>query len=468
MEEFEENPFEQDHQNDLIDKFERMIKLGDTAFYEVDDLEYLLEHYLNQNKLELATRVIETAKSQYPHNRSLSIREAELLSLSDRHSEALELLNDIETLEGFNPEFHLTKANILSQTGSYQLAIASLHRALEFTEQDADMIYLNLAIEHQNLEQFNQAIEYLKMAIDVNPDNEDALYELAYCFELTQQYNLGVDFFSKLIDRKPYNAHAWFNLGASHQALEQNDQAIFAFDYTILIDEGFHAAYFNKANVLVKVERYLEAIDLYKKALDFEILDSLIYYYIGDCYENLEDYKMALIYFEKAIKKDDALAEAWVGASNALDFLDREIEALQYAMKAVEIDDQNGDYWCFLASLQQKYDLPDDAIISYEKAIEFGYKEEDLWEEYAELCLSLKLNIVAESAIERGLEYHPQNLLLQLYKCIMLYRNKREEEGFDLLVSILMQDSKLIEEFILHYPKGIELDEIQYLIDSLK
>lgn len=468
MEEFEENPFEPQHQNELIDKFERMIELGDTAFYEVDDLEYLLEHYLNHHKLDLATRVIETAKSQYPHNKSLSIREAELLSMSDRHTEALELLNDIETLESFNPEFHLTKANILSQTGSYQQAIACLHRALEFTEGDIDMIYMNLAIEHQNLEQYNQAMEYLKKALEINSDNEDALYELAYCFELTQEYNLGVEFFGKLIDANPYNAHAWFNLGASHQALENNEQALFAFDYTILIDEDFHAAYFNKANVLVKVERYEEAIELYKKALDFEILDSLVYYYIGDCYENLEDYKMALVYFEKAIKKDDSLAEAWVGASNALDFLEREIEALQYALKAVEIDDQNGDYWCFLASLQQKYDLPDDAIISYEKAIELGYTEDDLWEEYAELCLSLKLNSIAEAAIDRGLEYHANNLLLQLYKCIVLYRNKKEEKGFDLLVSILMQDPKLIEEFIMHYPKGIELDEIQYLIDSLK
>ena len=112
------------------------------------------------------------------------------------------------------------------------------------------------------------------------------------------------------------------NLGASYQAVGQYEKALVAFDYVIIIDEAFHAAYFNKANVLVQLEKYREAIDLYKKALAFEILDSLIFFYIGDCYDNLEEHKNALIYFEKALKKDETMAEAWLGASSSLDCSD--------------------------------------------------------------------------------------------------------------------------------------------------
>ncbi|MDP4934313.1 MAG: hypothetical protein NWR30_06345, partial [Salibacteraceae bacterium] len=143
MEEYEESPFSNEDQTNLIGRFERMIQEGDAAFYEVDDLEYLLDHYLSQHRLDLATRVIETAKSQYPHNKQLSIKEAELLSMTDKHSEALALLTEVENLENFNPDFHITRANILSQTGSYHKAIESLHRALEFVNDDLDMIYMN-------------------------------------------------------------------------------------------------------------------------------------------------------------------------------------------------------------------------------------------------------------------------------------------------------------------------------------
>jgi len=112
--------------------------------------------------------------------------------------------------------------------------------------------------------------------------------------------------------------------------------------------------------------------------------------------------------------------------------------------------------------------LPDDSIISFEKAIDLGYIEEDLWEEYSELCLKLKMNVIAESAIERGLEHFPNNLLLQLYQVIIMYRNKKEDKAFDQLVNILIQDPTLIEEFLVHYPKGVEIEKIQFLIESLK
>lgn len=468
MESLDDHLFENNDLSSLRHKFERMIEQGDSLYYEVDDLEELLEHYMIHHRLDLAFKVVETAHSQYPHNRQLSIKEAELLSLTDKHNEALDLLGEIENLEGFNPDFHITKASVLSQCGEYRQAIESLNNAMRCTTDDLDMIYMSLAIEYQNLEQYNEAIDYLKKAIELNFDNEDALYELAYCYELTKSYEDAVTMFNRVIDQTPYNAHAWFNLGASYQALGLFDKALVAFDYVVIIDESFHAAYFNKANVLVRLNRYAEAIDLYKKALSFEILDSLIYFYIGDCYDHLEDHRNALIHFEKAIKKDDTLAEAWIGASSSLDMLGRELEALEYAKQAIKIDNENGDYWCFLAGLQMKYDLPNESVNSFEKAIEFGYTHQDLWEDYAQLCLTLKNNDLTDSVVSRGTALHGDNRTLQVYKSIHHYRCNEEDAGFELLVNVLMQEPTLIEEFILYYPKGIELEEIQFLIESMK
>lgn len=467
MENFEDNFYNDNDLTELADRFERMVSEGTTSYYEVDDLEFLLDHFIAHHRLELAFKVVETAHEQHPQNKQLSIREAELLSLADKHSEALDLLNDVEVLESFNPDFHMTKASILSQIGRYDKAIRSLHEALKYTEQDPDIIYLNLAIEHQNLEQFDQAVLFLQKALEANPQNEDALYELSYCCELTQDYDKSITIFSKVIDKSPYNPHAWFNLGTAYQALEMFDKALTAFDYVIVIDENFHAAHFNKANVLVRLERYAEAVELYKKALSFEILDSLIYFYIGDCYENLEDYKSALTFFEKAIKKDETMAEAWVGASSALDQMGRELEALVYARKAITLDPDNGDYHCFLAGLQMKYDLLIESQESFEKAIDFGYIHEDLWEDYAQLALSMKNMELANHVVVRGLALFPENTLLELYMCIVLYGTGFDEQAFESLVELLIREPELIHEFVLYYPKGIESKDVQLLINSL-
>lgn len=452
----------------LTVRFEKMIAEGTLLYYDVDDLEDLLEHYIIQHKLEFAQHVVNTAKSQYPSNQQLAIKEAELLSLTEKYVEALDLLNSIAILENSNPDFHIVKAAILGQCALHDEAISSLQQALTCSSDEDDMIYMNLAVEYQNVENYPEAIKYLKKALDVDPNNEDALYELAYCYELAKNPQDGIDTFNKLIDRTPYNEHAWFNLGASYQAIGFYEKALVAFDYVIIIDEKFHAAYFNKANVLVQLEKYREAIDLYKKALDFEILDSLIYFYIGDCYDHLEEHRQALTYFQKALKKDETMAEAWLGASSSLDVLGRELEALEYAKKAIATDSDNGDYWCYLAGLQSKYDLPNDSIVSFETAIEMGYLMEDVWEDYAQLCLELKNDDKAQSIVDRGLSLHEENKTLLVYRAVLMYRQNNENDGFEILVQVIMQDPLLIEEFITFYPKGMEMEEIQFLIESMK
>ncbi|MEX2595402.1 MAG: tetratricopeptide repeat protein [Salibacteraceae bacterium] len=467
MEEFSDNFFRDSDITKLVTRFEKMIQNGTSLYYEVDDLEYLLDHYIVHHRIEYAFKVIETAHEQHPQNRQLLIKEAELLSMADKYTEALALLSEVEILEGFNPEFHITRASIFSQMGSYNNAIKSLEQALGCSSDDLDIIYMNLAIEYQNLEQYEQAISYLNQALEVNVDNEDVLYELAYCFELTKNYEDAVIAFNKVIDQAPYNEHAWFNLGAAYQATGQLEKALTAFDYVSVIDENFYAAYFNKANVLVKLQRYDQAIELFKKALDFDVLDSLIYFYIGDCYDNLGDSKNALINFEKAIKKDDEMSEAWIGASNALDELNRELEALEYAKTAIKIEPDNGDFYCFLAGLQMKYDLLLESVESFEKAIELGYIHEDLWEDYCQLAFSIKNFLLSGDILKRGLEAYPENNLLHLYQCIYLYTIGEDEEAFEKLVEVLIKEPELIEEFVNYYPKGIERKNIQFLIESI-
>lgn len=467
MEEFSDNFFSDSDLNELVVRFERMVEEGTSLYYEVDDLEFLLDHFMVHHRLELAFKVVETVHQQHPQNKQLSIKEAELLSLADKHSEALELLSRVEVLEDFNPDFHITRASIFSQMGSFDKAIKSLQKALDCSSDDLDVIYMNLAIEHQNLEDYETGIAYLKQALDINPENEDAIYELAYCFEFTRNHKEAIAFYNRLIDRTPYNVHAWFNLGTSYQAVGDMEKALTAFDYVNIIDEGFHAAYFNKANVLVQLERYLEAIELYKKALDFDILDSLIYFYIGDCYDNLEMPKQSLVFFEKALKKDDSMDEAWIGASSALDQLGRELEALEYAKKAIELDPENGDYHCYLAGLQMKYDLLVESAESFEKAMLLGYLEEDLFEDYCQLAYSLDQYDLSIQIVDEGLRLFPKNEFLQLFQCINLYAQGQDEVAFEKLVEVLIAKPALIEEFVMYYPKAMEIKEILFLIDAL-
>ena len=55
----------------------------------------------------------------------------------------------------------------------------------------------------------------IKNAIEANINHDGALYELAFCLDLTGQLESSIEYYQKFIDEDPYSAAAWYNLGNS-------------------------------------------------------------------------------------------------------------------------------------------------------------------------------------------------------------------------------------------------------------
>ena len=69
--------------------------------------------------------------------------------------------------------------------------------------------------------------------------------------------------------------------------------------YDIAIEPAFASAYFNKANSQANMESYREAINTYLETFEHEEPEALTYYYVGECYEKLEDFHQAIAYYER-------------------------------------------------------------------------------------------------------------------------------------------------------------------------
>src|ERR1700746_1276147 len=98
-------------------------------------------------------------------------------------------------------------------------------------------------------------------------ENEVALYELAFCYELNGQSEESVKYYTDFVDKHPYTSTAWFNLGVPYNRMGMYEKAIDAYDYSIAIQDDFASAYFNKANSLANLNRLDEAIEVYKETL---------------------------------------------------------------------------------------------------------------------------------------------------------------------------------------------------------
>ena len=180
-----QQPFpDRDDQLDCVQRYEDMISRNDQYFFDVEEFELIIEHYLDSNELKKAREVLSFAHNQHPGSVNLLFGEANVMMGLGKLNRALEVLDAIEKLEPFNEEVHLHKATIYSQLRNYRRAIQHYKQAIKLADEGLDDIYLDLAFEYENCDRFEDAIACLKKALEFNPENEAVLYEMAYCYDL--------------------------------------------------------------------------------------------------------------------------------------------------------------------------------------------------------------------------------------------------------------------------------------------
>ncbi|MGB7001057.1 MAG: tetratricopeptide repeat protein [Halobacteriota archaeon] len=118
-----------------------------------------------------------------------------------------------------------------------------------------------------------------------------------------------------------------------------------------------------------KKSNFTSAITFFTSVKDYEN-DSLILFYIGNCYyfnNNLND---STQYFDKGIEIDPEYAAAWNNKGCALRDLGRYEEAIAACDKAIEIDPQLAAAWNNKGGTLRDLGRYEEAIAAYDKAVE--------------------------------------------------------------------------------------------------
>ena len=131
MSEFEGDGLSNEDFEKSLKRFEDMISTGAQYFFDADELEEIIDYYMQWFNLELAKKALDFALEQYPYSSSIKIKLAQYLSSQHKTREALDLLNEIEEVESTNSELYMTRGYIYSQTGLSEQAIENYKKAKE-------------------------------------------------------------------------------------------------------------------------------------------------------------------------------------------------------------------------------------------------------------------------------------------------------------------------------------------------
>ena len=362
---------EEEDYNLSLSKFESMLKTNKVLFFDSEEFEEIILHYIDTGKTSLAKKALKLALEQHPKSTGLKLVQVEMLVYEDKLDVAEKLLNELYAIEPTNEEIYIQKANIHSKRDEHEKAIEFLKIALKYTDDYAD-VYSMIGMEYLFMDNLELAKENFIKCLDEDTEDYSALYNVVYCFDFLDQNEEAIVYLNKFIDKNPYSEVAWHQLGRQYYALKNYEKAVWAFEYATLIDEGFLGAIMEKAKSYEKLKKFQEAIDCYKIAIELDDPSSFVLLRMAKCYERLGNAEFALNFYLKTVHEDPLLDKGWIAIT---DFYIRQKnyqKALYYVNKAIGIDGDNPLYWKRFAAVNSALHFFEEAEYGYRKAFESG------------------------------------------------------------------------------------------------
>ncbi|AWM12658.1 hypothetical protein DI487_01410 [Flavobacterium sediminis] len=362
---------DEDENNLSLSKFESMLKTNKVFFFDSEEFEDIVLHYMDTGRLNLAKKALKLGLEQHPKSTGLKLVQVEMLVYEDKLDLAEKLLGELYAIEPTNEEIYIQQANIFSKRDEHAKAIDSLKVALKYTEDYAD-VYSMIGMEYLFMDDLEKAKEFFIKCLEEDEQDYSSLYNVVYCFDFLDQNEDAIRYLEKFIDRSPYSEVAWHQLGRQYYALKNYEKAVWAFDYATLIDESFLGAYLEKAKALEKLKRYQEAIDCYTITTEIDDATSFALLRMGKCYEKLGNKEQALKFYHKTVHEDPLLDKGWIAITDFYLHEKNFQKALYYVNKALGIDGDNSFYWKRYAAINDALQFYEEAELGYKKAFENG------------------------------------------------------------------------------------------------
>ena len=394
-----------------IAKFESMLKTDDVYFFDAEDFEDIIHHYLNNGKIALAKKAIKISLYQHPDSIQLKLLNIEVLVFENNLDLAEKLLDELQLLDSSNEEIYIQRANIYSKKDNHELAIDLLYKALDLTDNGYD-IHSLLGMEYLFMDDFQMAKKSFIKCIEFDEHDYSSLHNIIYCFEYLEDFDGAIHYLNDYLDSNPYCEVAWHQLGKQYFEKRMLPEALTAFDFAIISDDTFMGAYFEKGKVLEKMGKYLEAIENYETTIEIEDPTSFAYLRIGKCYEKLNNLDMAKYYYYQTVHEDPLLDKGWLAFTDFYYKKKNYEKALYYIDKALNIDGENPLYWKKCAKINSALKKYDQADFAYKQAVDFGNYELSTWLKWAQVA---QLNNTTNSAVQiliQGKEFYPESAKL--------------------------------------------------------
>jgi tetratricopeptide (TPR) repeat protein len=221
------------------------------------------------------------------------------------------------------------------------------------------------------------AIQELKTALKLDPENVNVLNSLGVCYGVEGVLEKALKAFGDATRIDPLEVMALYNAGYVHGMLQQTEDALRCYQKAEATGEDVFEVIFQLGKLYLD-QGELDAAKTYlEKAICLQPDAWVAYLHLGECCEALHLTDEAVAHYETAVKKNptDACALSALGFLYDEKAENPEISAL-FCEKAVEMSPENGLFQFRLGKVYFRQDQAEKALSAFNKAMDLGYPAE--------------------------------------------------------------------------------------------
>jgi len=454
---------------ELLRQYQNLKAGRSNSFLDEESFEKVIDYYDDLEDIPKAIEAAETGIEQYPFSSLLLIKKADLFIASRRYHEALEILQQAEVLDSGNIHLYILKTDAYLALDQQEKAVHLLEAALEKFDGDERIeLLFELADVYDDYEEFDKIFDCLKIILEQDPVNEEALYKICFWTDFTGRNEESIKLHQKIIDEYPYCELAWFNLGAALQGLKLYEKAVDAYQYAIAIDEKFDYAYRNMGDAYIRMRKYKEAIDVLEKVIELSRPEDVIYEAIGHCYDRLRNYAQARFYYRKASHLNPEDSKLYYKIAGTYMNEGQWGQAVKNLETALNLSPTQAEYNLAMGECKMQLDDTRQAIHYFSNVVRLRPKNVSSWEALIRCLFSAGYFEEALEQVQAAIKITDGKALFLYYLSAVYFALGKSKEALLQLENALTKAPKLLKKFVELNPSILQNQQVVDVIARFK
>lgn len=314
------------------------------------------------------------------------VKSGDLYFNSNKYLEAIKFYDNAIKMDKTNKEALLGKGLVLRELGKYDDALSCFNEYIKIDNEDLIGL-VEKAYTYICLGQYNEATQCFDLCLKIDKKSPIAFNGKGLILDLMDAYHPAILFYNKAIGgRKDADTgYIWANKGHAWQSLEKDDEALMCYSQAVLLNKNEVNALAGKARFYEKYGKEEEANKIYEHILNIDPnFMALVWMNEGISLHSESKYIEAINLYNKAIDvgvkykiKLEYLSLVYINKGLSLYAIGRYVEAINCYDEALRVDSPYLTLaWIGKGSSQERISYSDLAIECYKKAEELDPKQE--------------------------------------------------------------------------------------------